>query len=57
MVVAAPESDGAGAIRFRHSDLRQLDSITVIDGHGDKRSLTKSEMRELLTTYDITVVW
>jgi hypothetical protein len=55
--VRAPESDGAGAIRFRHSDLRQLDSITVIDGHGDKRSLTKSEMRELLTTYDITVVW
>ncbi len=52
-----PESDGAGAIRFRHSDLRQLESITVIDAHGDKRSLTKSEMRELLTTYHLNLVW
>ena len=55
--VRALESDGAGAIRFRHSDLRQLESITVIDAHGDKRSLTKSEMRELLTTYHLNLVW
>lgn len=52
-----PESDGAGAMGFRHGDLRQLESITVIDAHGDKRSLTKSEMRELLTTYRLNLVW
>jgi uncharacterized protein YnzC (UPF0291/DUF896 family) len=42
---------------FRHGDLRQLESITIIDAHGDKRSLTKSEMRELLTTYRLNLVW
>ncbi|MFZ0914050.1 MAG: hypothetical protein WBQ76_02970 [Candidatus Korobacteraceae bacterium] len=55
--VQPPESDGAGAIRFRHRDLRLLESINVIDAHGDKRSLTKSEMRELLTTYHLNLVW
>lgn len=55
--VQPPESDGAGAIRFRHTDLRELDSITIIDAHGNKRSLTKSEMRELLTTYHINLLW
>jgi len=53
----APESDESGVIQFRHRDLRLLDGITVIDALGHKRSLTKSEMRELLTTYHLNVVW
>ena len=52
-----PESDEAGAIRFRRRDLREMESITVIDAHGNKRSLTKSEMRELLTDYHLNLVW
>jgi len=53
----APESDQSGVIRYRHRDLRLLDSVTVIDAHGRKRSLTDSEMIELLTTYHVNVVW
>ena len=52
-----PESDGSGAIRFRHKDLRLLYGITVIDAQGHKRSLTDSEMVELLTTYHLNLVW
>ena len=55
--VTGLESDQSGLIRFRHKDLRLLDSITVIDAHDRKRTLTKSEMRELLTTYHITLEW
>ena len=55
--VRAPESDRLGVIRFRHRDLRLLYSITVIDALGRKRTLTNSEMRELLTTYRLNLVW
>jgi len=52
----APESDEAGVMRFRYSDLRVLESITVIDARGNKRSLTKPELRELLTNYHLDLV-
>ncbi|HXZ80785.1 MAG TPA: hypothetical protein VEG30_12695 [Terriglobales bacterium] len=53
----APEADRSGTIRFRERDLRELRSITIVDAQGRKRDLTDSEMRELLTTYQLGVAW
>jgi hypothetical protein len=55
--LGAPESDASGVIRFRENDLRELGSITLVKAEGAKRNLTDSEMRELLTTYRLSLLW
>jgi hypothetical protein len=55
--VGAAESNASGIIRFRDSDLRELGSITVVNAEGNKRNLTGSEMRELLTTCRLNLLW
>ena len=55
--IRAPESNESGVVRFRARDLRELGSITVIDAEGNQRELTDLEMRELLTTYRLNLVW
>jgi hypothetical protein len=56
-LLGAPESDASGVIQFRNNDLRDLGSITVVKAEGTKRDLTDSEMRELLTTYRLNLLW
>jgi hypothetical protein len=53
----ARESNASGVMRFRGIDLRELGSITLVDAEGDKRDLADSEMRELLTTYRLNLLW
>ena len=55
--IGAPESDASGAIRFRDEDLRKMRSLTVVSEDGKERNLTDSEMRELLTTYQLNLRW
>ena len=52
-----PESDESGVIRFRYQDLRELQSITLVDAAGQKRNLTNPEMRELLTAHRLHLTW
>ena len=51
------ESGAAGTIRFRERDLREMRSITAVKADGTERALIDSEMRQLLTTYNLTVRW
>ena len=55
--IRAPESDASGTIRFREEDLRKMRSLTVVSQEGKERNLTDSEMRELLTTYQLNLRW
>jgi hypothetical protein len=53
----APESNASGVIRFRNNDLRKLGSITLVNAEGNKRDLTDPEMRELMTSYRLNLLW
>jgi hypothetical protein len=55
--LGAPESDASGTIRFRNEDLREMRSFTVVSEEGKERSLTDREMREFLTTFQLTLRW
>jgi hypothetical protein len=55
--ISAPESDMVGTIRFRGEDLREMRSITVVNAEGKERDLTRSEMKELLSTYQLNLRW
>jgi hypothetical protein len=49
--------DASGSFRFRAQDLRQEQSMSVVNGDGTERKLTDGEMRELLTTHHVDVAW
>ncbi len=51
------ETDASGTIRFRSEDLRRIGRITVIDEAGKERNLSNSELRELLSTRRLNMVW
>lgn len=53
----SPESDSLGVMRFRQQDLREMRSLTLVNAAGQKRSLTGPEMKELLTTHRLHLVW
>ena len=53
----APESNASGVIRFRNNDLRRLGCITLVNAEGNKRDLTDPEMRELMTAYQLNLLW
>jgi hypothetical protein len=53
----ALESNGLGVMHFRHEDLREMRSLTLVSAGGQKRDLTDSEMNELLTTHQLHLVW
>lgn len=55
--IRAPESDSSGTIRFREEDLRELRSITVVSKDGKERNLTGPEMRDLLLTCELSLIW
>jgi hypothetical protein len=53
----APESNVLGVIRFRHEDLREMRSLTLVNAGGQRRDLTDSEMNELFRTHQLHLVW
>jgi hypothetical protein len=53
----APESNVLGVIRFRHEDLREMRSLTLVNAGGQKRDLTDSEMNELFRTHQLHLAW
>jgi hypothetical protein len=50
-------TNGAGVLRFRARDLREMEHVTLVDSEGDERALTEAEMRELLTAHHVTIAW
>jgi hypothetical protein len=48
-----------GTERFlmRDNDLREWGSITLVNAEDNKRNLTDSEMRALLTTCRLNLLW
>jgi hypothetical protein len=50
-------TDAAGALRFHARDLREMESVTLVDSEGKERALTRTEMRELLTVHRVTIEW
>jgi hypothetical protein len=51
------ESDASGLMEFTAEDLRSEGSITVVDRNLKERELTPSEMKQLLTKYELSVDW
>lgn len=53
----ALEFDGAGVIRFRYEDLREMRNLILVNAAGQERYLTDAEMKELLATHQLHLVW
>ena len=51
------KSDASGVIRFREKDLREMGTLRVVNAQGKERNLTEREMRELMTTYQLSLLW
>ncbi len=53
----AARSNKTGMLRFRSEDLRDMSTLTLVNGTGEKQDLTELEMDELLRTHRLHLGW
>jgi hypothetical protein len=55
--VGGAGSDHLGFLRFKFFDLRSMEKIRVVNAAGEEKALSESDLRQLMTTLQLTFTW